>query len=42
MNVANKIQFFNLTNNKLLTIHNYGLRLWTVDLVAKKILFTDI
>jgi WD40 repeat protein len=42
MNVANKIQFFNNTNCKLLTIHYYGLRLWTVDLVAKKILYTDI
>jgi hypothetical protein len=42
MNVANKITFFNNTNEKLLTIHNYGLRLWTADLVAKKILYTDI
>lgn len=42
MNVANRIQFFNLTNNKLLTIHVYGLRLWNVDLEAKKILYTDI
>lgn len=39
MNVANKIKFFNNTNNKLITIHNYGLRLWNVDLVAKKILY---
>lgn len=42
MNVANKVTFFNNTNNKLLTIHNYGLRLWNADLVQKKILFTDI
>lgn len=42
MNVANKISFFNNTNNKLITIHNYGLRIWTVDLVAKKIMFEDI
>ena len=39
MNVANKIKFFNNTNNKLITIHNYGLRLWNVDLVSKKILY---
>jgi WD40 repeat protein len=42
MNVANKIKFFNNTNNKLITIHNYGIRLWNVDLVAKKILYQDI
>lgn len=42
MNVANKIRFFNQTNGKLITIHNYGLRLWNVDLVQKKILYTDI
>jgi WD40 repeat protein len=31
MNVANKIAFYNNTNQKLMTIHNYGLRVWNVD-----------
>lgn len=42
MNVANKINFFNNTNNKLITIHHYGLRIWTCDLVAKKVQYQDI
>ena len=42
MNVANKIKFFNNTNNKLITIHQYGLRVWDCDLVAKKITCSDI
>jgi hypothetical protein len=42
MNVANKIKFYNNTHDKLITIHNYGMRIWTVDLVAKKVAFTDI
>ena len=42
MNIANKISFFNTTHNKLITIHNYGLRIWTCDLVAKKVAYQDI
>lgn len=42
MNVANKIAFFNNTNNNLITIHNYGIRIWDCDLVAKKILYQDL
>jgi len=42
MNVANKIAFFNTTHNKLVTIHNYGLRIWTCDFVAKKVAYQDI
>jgi hypothetical protein len=42
MNVANKIRFFNNTNEKLITIHNYGIRIWTVNLQDKKILYQDI
>lgn len=42
MNVANKIDFFNKDNNKLITIHNYGLRVWSCDLVAKKVQYQDI
>ena len=26
----------------MLTIHNYGIRIWTADLVNKKIQFTDV
>lgn len=42
MNVANRIQFFNCTSNKCLTIHNFGLRSWDLDLVQKKVQYTDI
>jgi WD40 repeat protein len=42
MNVANKICFYNQTNNKLMTIHNYGLRVWDIDYTAKKILYQDL
>lgn len=42
MNVANKIAFFNNTNENLVTIHNYGIRIWDVDYVQKKILFQDL
>lgn len=42
MNVANKIAFFNNTSEKLVTIHNYGIRCWDVDYRQKKILFTDL
>jgi len=41
-NVANKIKFFNNTHNKLVTIHNYGIRVWSCDLVAKKISSQEI
>ena len=42
MNVANKIAFYNNTSEKLVTIHNYGIRIWDVDYVQKKILFQDL
>ena len=42
MNVANKIAFFNNTNENLVTIHNYGIRIWDVDYVQKKILYQDL
>jgi len=42
MNVANKIKFFNNTHSKFITIHNYGMRVWTCDLIAKKVAFHDI
>ena len=42
MNIANKIKFFNNTHSKLITIHNYGLRIWQCDLVAKKVTYQDI
>jgi WD40 repeat protein len=41
-NVANKIRFFNNDHCRLLTIHDYGIRVWTQDLVQKKISFNDI
>lgn len=42
MNVANKIAFYNNTNDNLITIHNYGVRIWDVDYAQKKILFQDL
>jgi cilia- and flagella-associated protein 52 len=42
MNVANKVCFFNNTSSKCLTIHNYGLRSWDLDLVKKKVQYTEI
>ena len=42
MNIANKVQFFNNTSSKCLTIHNYGIRTWDCDLVQKKVQYTEI
>jgi WD40 repeat protein len=42
INVANKISFFNKCNNKCITIHDQGLRIWECDFTSKKIGFTDI
>jgi len=42
MNIANKIAFFNNTSEKLVTIHNYGIRIWDVDYAQKKILYHDM
>jgi hypothetical protein len=36
-NTANQILFYNKSDSKLVTIHNYGIRIWTADLVNKKI-----
>jgi hypothetical protein len=38
-NTANSIQFYNKSDSQLVTIHNYGVRLWTADLINKKIQF---
>ncbi len=42
MNVANRITFFNQTSSKCLTVHNYGVRTWDLDLVAKKVHYADV
>ena len=42
MNVANKIAFYNNTSENLVTIHNYGIRIWDVDYTQKKILYHDM
>ena len=42
MNIANKVCFFNNTSSKCLTIHNYGIRTWDLDLVQKKVQYTEI
>ena len=41
-NTANKVKFFNKTVSKCMTIHDYGIRTWTCDLVQKKVQFHDI
>lgn len=38
-NNANQILFYNNSDSKLVTIHNYGIKIWNADLVAKKIQF---
>lgn len=40
--MANKISFFSKKNNKLITIHNLGIRIWDCDFATKKIMFNDI
>lgn len=42
MNIANKVAFFNTTSSKCLTVHNYGIRVWDLDLVQKKVQYTEI
>ena len=42
MNIANKVCFFNNTSSKCLTIHNYGIRTWDLDLGQKKVQYTEI
>lgn len=42
MNIANKVCFFNNTVNKCMTIHSYGIRTWDLDLVQKKVKYTEI
>ena len=42
MHVANKICFYNNTANNFVTIHDYGIRIWDVDYVQKKILYQDL
>lgn len=42
MNTANKICFYNNNENQLVTIHNYGIKLWKADFVNKKIQYTDV
>lgn len=37
MNIANKVSFFNNTSSKCLTIYNYGIRTWDLDLIKKKV-----
>jgi len=39
---ANQIRFFNNTDTKLLCIYNYCVKIWSVDLVNKKIQFSDV
>ncbi len=41
-NIANQVCFFNQTSSKCLTIHNNGIRTWNLDLVKKKVEYTEI
>lgn len=42
MNVVNQVSFFNNSDNKLVSIHNYGIRIWTADFKSKKLLVEDV
>lgn len=42
MNIANKVCFYNTTSSKCMTVHNYGIRVWDLDLVQKKVQYTEI
>ena len=42
MNVANKVAFYNGTHSKCMTIHNFGIRTWDLDLVQKKVSYNEI
>jgi WD40 repeat protein len=42
MNIANKVAFYNTTSSKCLTVHNYGIRVWDLDLIQKKVQYTEI
>lgn len=42
MNVCNQIAFFNSNDSKLVSIHNYNIRIWTADLKSKKLLVEDV
>ena len=42
MNTANQVCFFNNTNNQLVTIHNYGVKIWKADFENKKVSYTDV
>ena len=42
MNIVNQIAFFNNADNKLVSIHNYGIRIWTADFKSKKLLVEDV
>lgn len=40
--MANKVRFFNNDHSRIITIHDYGIRVWSCDLIQKKITFNDI
>ena len=40
--MANKVRFFNNYHSRIITIHDYGIRVWSCDLIQKKITFNDI
>lgn len=42
MNVVNQIAFFNNSEDKLVSIHNYGIRIWSADFRQKKLLVEDV
>lgn len=42
MNTVNQIAFFNNSENRLVSIHNYGIRIWQADFKSKKLLVEDV
>ena len=40
--VVNKVKFFNNSDDKLITVQNYGIKIWQADYVAKKVKPTEV
>ena len=40
--VVHQVKYFNTTNAHIITCQNYGIRIWTVEYVTKKLTFIDV
>jgi hypothetical protein len=41
-NIVNQIAFFNTFDHKIVSIHNYQIRIWNSDFKLKKLLVEDV